>query len=122
MTTQHRDNLRKLADHLDALPADYEHFDMAVYCDNEDDDDLTWPRNVTVEKLHACGTTACALGHGPTIPGCEAMVGETWNGYARRVFGIFEWSDEWDYAFGPMLPNDPKFIASRIRDIIGEPN
>jgi hypothetical protein len=60
-----RENLKKLADYLSALPLDYEHFNMISFMEGV---------HTSVEReyaLHnggvgACGAVACAVGHGPT--------------------------------------------------------
>lgn len=63
---QQRANLDKLATYLENLPEDYEHFEMSDYMDNS---------RISIERLTdyarhnggvaACGTVACAIGHGP---------------------------------------------------------
>ena len=57
-------NCEKLATYLENLPEDYEDFGMLAYIKPHDHDAL---RKYALENggVHACGTAACAIGHGP---------------------------------------------------------
>ncbi len=62
-------NLAKLATHLESLPANYGHFDMSGFLDIGYGSDVTAASYAKTGVLFieegTCGTTACALGHGP---------------------------------------------------------
>lgn len=107
-------NLLLLAERLDRLPKNYEHFDMQVYTSADLD-----PSKVTRKVIHNCGTVACAVGHGPTIRGLEAKSTDLdWEDYCLRVFGIDFHSAAFDFMFGPDwsdLDNTPHGAAKRIR-------
>jgi hypothetical protein len=64
LTVENRANLEKLATYLEGLPADYSHFNMALYlAANSRDAAIEYAlRNGGVPS---CGTVACAVGHGP---------------------------------------------------------
>lgn len=86
-------NLIKLSAYLRGVVED---FDMRYFNQYERD-----------ACKHACGTSACAVGHGPSA-GLKPLLGERWISYSKRVFIEFnddtklaelawEWcfSDEW---------------------------
>ena len=121
-----RANLTTLASQLEALPADYAQFEMACFLDFEDDEKT---RNYLLNNggVSSCGTSACAVGHGPSaglffLPD-EIMVnfGEiqpNWMTYTRRVFGIHRYSDEFSFLFGGAwadYDNTVHGAAARIR-------
>lgn len=76
-------NLRKLADYLMAIPADYQNFSMHAYAEDSEGYDLS-PTEVL---LHDCGTVACALGHAPAA-GIPALPSENWYEYGLRAFEL----------------------------------
>ncbi len=80
-------NLRKLAAYLLTLPADYPDFEMSDFVQEGS------------EFAHlACGTAACAVGHGP-MAGIDIEGPELWGVYSERVF-INDWGCEaWDWCF-----------------------
>lgn len=83
-TPKQRANLAKLAAHLEALPADYAEFDMGSYQKREGFcNDLTLARRL---KAPTCGSSACAIGHGP-FAGIRVYGDYSWPSYAERVFG-----------------------------------
>lgn len=98
-------NLEKLRDHLAALPTDYQHFDMSTFYGHLGDngDFSCQPSDV---KPPACGTVACAVGHGPLI-GIKAKEHEFWEDYNFRAFGLYitcehgvkEEDDRWEWCF-----------------------
>ena len=107
MTEFQRGNLLLLATYLEALPADYDHFDMSEYVANEelDGDDDTQDEYLvalpigTVD-LNVCGTVACAVGHGPNAGVKARQADYDWDIYALRVFGTLRRSVAFRYLFG----------------------
>lgn len=77
LSESHESNLRKLAAYLLALPATYRGFSMSYY-----------------RVKTACGTVACAVGHGPKSLGIEPNLREAsdmadvWHRYAEEMFGV----------------------------------
>lgn len=121
MKKKHRDNLLKLADYLDKLPDDYEHFDMAEYMMTRDEDypDNEWTISINERSKPACGTVACAVGHGPAA-GIRIYGDHDWESYADRVFGDMS-HDDFTYMFGSSwvdTDNTPKGAAARIRTLV----
>ena len=120
-----RENLAKLADFLERLPADYEHFDMRDYVIAPVEPKSTGLRQI----MHGeCGTTACALGHGPAagiIPtGVELKPDGHihWVNYAHR-FVERSHDDDWYELFGSHWAdkpggNTPAAAAARIREYL----
>lgn len=85
-------NLRKLAAYLLTLPADYPDFEM---------DNFAQAQGVfggSVAYVPACGTAACAVGHGPAA-GFKPNGHENWCEYSERVFIRDNDSDAWDWCF-----------------------
>lgn len=86
LTNKHRNRLMKLATYLDTLPKDYKEFDMDSYFANKDDDEKS-----ALEREYAlhnggvskCGTSACAVGHGPSagilVP--DHLIEKGWAGH-----------------------------------------
>lgn len=79
------------------------------------------PSLMTTEVYSSCGTTACAIGHGP-LAGIPVKPNETWAGYETRVFGMtmmgvngrvwrFLFAAEWTQSH---LNNTAKGSAARI--------
>jgi hypothetical protein len=110
---------------------------MGFFFDHKGDDghEHELPAKPTVKDLHACGTTACALGWAMTVPSFRRaglfMVQTAW-GYtvegSEKVFDLHEeedeeyfWRDNWDEVFGEGN-NDktPKAWAKRIRKFLKE--
>lgn len=89
------DNLLLLAERLEKLPANYNHFNMNDYINRNLD-----PGEITKKVLHNCGTVACAVGHAPTIRGLNARKDENWEEYSERIFGFDFYSRKFDFAFG----------------------
>lgn len=120
MEQHHKDNLLKLANHLEALPANYDQFDMEYFM--KDRYAELYP--FSADRLTTdCGTVACAVGHGPAagIP----IEGDTgWDKYAERVFGIGAVRgsyDRWEYLFSGAwagIDNTPKGAAARIKTFL----
>lgn len=134
MDKKNRKNLEKLATYLEGLPKDYEHFDMRVYqkrASAKAETDAGWKpeRELQVHerigrrKLSACGSAACAIGHGPSA-GIRATKSDwSWSAYAERVFGHSECgTSEGVYMFGSSQEGDHRDAAKRIRRVLaGKP-
>jgi hypothetical protein len=124
MKKKHRDNLLKLADYLEALPADCKEFDMRVY-NSVKADTLSGTRSLGPDtRQHGCGTAACALGHGPAA-GIRVYGDGCWGDYCKRVFGIDCDSrrniDKFEYLFAAtwvLFDNTPHGAAARIRTYV----
>lgn len=100
----YRDNLRKLAQYLLALPVTYSDFEMATFfrvmSDDEDADDDAIEAKYALENggVGKCGAVACAVGHGPSagflFNDDEIIIGTKsgkpefvdWLEYTERVF------------------------------------
>lgn len=91
-------NLRKLSAYLRTLPADYPDFEMDKF--TQDGAGSSWHR----AHVPACGTAACAAGHGPAAQ-IAPIDGETWAAYTKRAFiddgSQFDvrWA-AWNWCFG----------------------
>ena len=85
------------------------------------------------KKTHACGTVACALGHGPLnkeLAPTEACFffasydGKTyldWDTYAEKVFGVRYTSPAWQWMFSgrwSASDNTRKGAAARIQHYV----
>ena len=112
-TPKQRANLAKLADYLDALPDDYERFDMDDFHDSASLDEVIAGRPIS------CGSAACAIGHGPAagIRRHSSDMG-CWFDYAIRVFGTDHEGEAGYHMFGTENPDCPKAAASRIREVL----
>lgn len=96
-----------LAIHLETVPKGYRHFNMASFFRRKDDDESN-----TLEAKYAkenggvdhCGTTACAVGHGPSagiyVP--DSMV--VWHDNTYRTNGGY-WSVDWQ-AYSKLFSGD----------------
>lgn len=82
----HIGNLTKLAKGLRSLPKNYNNFDMGSYVDFDGFmDEMTEAEFYETIDWELCGTTACALGHGPQF--VEKLEGdEDWDDYCDRLF------------------------------------
>ncbi len=81
---EHKENLAKLATYLESLPADYRHFDMSWWFHGSSASYASGALSVP-----ECGTSACALGHGPAagIPLRDAIMPNgriSWDRYKRQ--------------------------------------
>ena len=124
LTHFHRENLAKLATFLEALPADYSHFRMAVYANNPRSGEID-VNDISQRDLNECGTSACAVGHGPAAGIPVSPDDRTWHGYEKRVFGVSLDDDYdtpsydlWSRLFGPHHPDNPRAAAARIRNTL----
>lgn len=112
-TPRQRANLARLATYLEALPADYAEFDMGSYQKREGSGSgLPLARRL---KAPTCGSSACAIGHGP-FAGIRVYGDFSWSAYADRVFGT---CDNGSHAgrrmFGLNNKGDHFAAAERIR-------
>lgn len=103
------ENLTKLADYLEKLPPDYKHFAMASYASNGFGNEFEFVGD------YACGTSACAVGHGPAAGIAPAHPDETWSEYCETAFGVEEYGVEWEFMFDTTWEDDPKLAAARLR-------
>jgi hypothetical protein len=118
MKKKHRDNLLKLADYLEKLPDDYEQFHMYSYMAERYRAGWT-TFDLNERSKPACGTVACAVGHGPAA-GIRIYGDWDWESYADRVFGELS-GDDFTYMFGSSwadTDNTPKGAAARIRTFV----
>lgn len=103
-TPEQRENLRLLADRLEARAAEIV-FDMGVFSEGDEGP----------EEVHICGTAGCIVGNAPAL-GFPAMRGEGWVVYSFRLFcpasGHWKWlfSGRWRHA-----DNTLKGAVARIR-------
>lgn len=111
-----RKNLKLLADHLWALPDNYQHFEMMDFLAITVDGRKETLGPDEIETL-SCGAVACALGHAPFVGGIPKPYDcETWISYCARVL-VSPHSYEWDYLFSEewgYIDNTPKGAAQRI--------
>src|SRR6185436_3350004 len=133
ITKQGFKRLHKLFDFMESLPRSANnHFSMRGYIEHasiEHRHELS--NKPTVRDLHACGTTACALGWATTVPALrragltldiDPVYGVDVEG-SYEVFGIdYEPGapiDEWDALFGPENEDKtPKAWAKRVRKLL----
>lgn len=109
-----RANLEKLAAYLEALPADYRHFDMSSYF-------LIEGRGTVYADYYAgrCGTVACAVGHGPAAGIPSLVSDEYWTEYADRVFDLTEEEFTWCFDGAWSIVDDTHHgAAKRIRHLL----
>jgi len=110
-----RANLTMLASYLEQLPEDYQHFGMNNYFKGADG----FHKPVFSAPLAgACGTVACAAGHGPAagilIPGVV-----WWSDYVALAFDLRV--PEWHWCFAGdwvRVDNTPHGAAKRIRYLL----
>jgi len=126
-----RVNLATLASELEALPADYAQFEMDSFIDGD-----TYRNSEAIKQylltnggVASCGTSACAVGHGPSAGlffkadeigidlGDDELLPD-WSKYVRRVFGVAAFSDDFNFMFGGNwhdYDNTVHGAAARIR-------
>ena len=112
--TTHRDNLFTLAHGLQRhVPPPT--FNMKAFMSDNNGDlniDLA-----TLEIYHECGTSACAVGHGPLFGIPVSSDDNNWFGYCFRVFGVEDPSSAWRWLFHASwgaTDNTPTGAAARI--------
>jgi hypothetical protein len=125
VTDEQKANLKTLADFLDThVPPPS--FDMEGFLSmKEYNYELSsFAHLATPEVYAACGTVACAVGHGP-LAGIKPLENETWKSYAARVFGadldnrptfpLFQWLFGMGWSD---TDNTPEGAVARIRDFL----
>ena len=120
MNEQQRENLRILSDYLIKLDNEPDlspvEFGMGSFFLDPD----TAERGVKVARRprHGCGTSACAVGHGP-FAGVEIPDGVlSWDTYTYECFGVSMGGLEWEFLFSPCwvsVDNTPRGAGMRIR-------
>jgi hypothetical protein len=119
LTPKARDNLCKLASHLQSLPPDYSHFDMS-----------TWFHGLRESKYKQgesqvwdCGTSACLAGHGPAA-GIKFEGVNDWNLYAYQILDSSPWDaikkmeKVYNFLFMSHFDSDHYDAAARIRAVL----
>jgi len=68
LKNKQRERLTRLAIYLDTLPADYKEFEMATFLEQKDDMEGKHLHRYARKNggVGVCGTSACAVGHGPS--------------------------------------------------------
>ena len=134
MTPEQKANLATLATYLEAHVPPPE-FGMSGFLDvpydvQPDDDEFEYDEYVpnNLEIYHTCGTSACAVGHGPlAMPDSLTEKGETWNEYSRRMFGcgLYTAFNKFNWMFGyewAQIDDTPTGAAARIRYFLDKPS
>ena len=112
MNKQQRSNLAKTAIYLIEKAKD-EHFDMRQYLKTENDSRIEYPAEVCT-NYNECGTTCCFAGHGPIALRSKMVIGEKWNEYNKRVFGLDQAEETlWTFLFDSDWVSSRKQAASR---------
>lgn len=118
MTNRRR--LKLLANYLLNLPKNYKHFDMSRYF-YAPDNYLFQPINAKYELIRkdiSCETSACALGHAPSISDTFSPINnEDWEEYCSRIFSIRPHNTLWSWLFNAdwdNFDNTPTGAALRI--------
>lgn len=136
LTPRRRENLLKLANYLEKLPRNYQHFEMADFIDRNGEYDLDeriaeYARhNGGVDK---CGTVACAVGHGPAAgilfpPRAERFWERGRPNWVRYTLEFFLGGDttstpEFNWMFGgdwTKVDNHHYGAAARIRYVLAD--
>ena len=111
-----KENLLKLANYLEQLPEDYDHFDMYSFASD----------GITPQKIHTeinqCGTVACAVGHAPIALNLSEkdIKDMDWRDIADYYL-IDRREDEWDWCFSQewqSIDNTAKGAAKRIKTLL----
>jgi len=104
-------NIKILRDYLDGLPADYSDFDMSLYASDYDKASNATPKT-------GCGTSACALGHGPSS-GIKKLSKEGWRNYRTRAF-FYDAGELALFAFSCMWNNSIPEAVARLDLILSQ--
>lgn len=126
--------LYKLCDFMASLPKSAnKHFHMRDFFEHKGaDHQHSLPNEPTKQDLHACGTTACALGWAVTVPafrraGLYVSANESFIHEGKwysvegscEAFGLPEGDHEWDKLFGSENKDKtPKAWAKRVRKLL----
>ena len=132
LTPYHISNLETLSAFLKSEEIPPPRFDIGSYASFIDlleekeikrDSSFGWTQYFfehQAEVYNHCGTTACAVGHGP-LAGIPMLKGEEWGEYELRVFGVgqYKHQEAWGFMFSSFwdrdkLNNTAKGTAARI--------
>jgi len=118
-------NMKRFLTYLEALPENYEHFDMYQYCNKHDDphDLLAYRGSEPLE----CGHVLCLAGHMAMCSDLPApMEMEAWSRYSCRVMGLLKIdSGVWTFLFDSAwktFDNSLSGAIGRLKAVIAEPN
>ena len=113
-----KENLLKLANYLEQLPEDYDHFDMGRFA----------PEDITPERIHTeinqCGAVACSVGHAPiALKLSEKDIKDMNWLYISTNYLICKRTnkDEWAWCFSTewySIDNTAKGAAKRIKTLL----
>ena len=95
---------------------DTSHFDMSWYCTLHNVRQQDGIPNGIRKHYAACGSSCCALGHGPVF-GVKIPQGTLdWESYSRTTMDLtYEKSESrWFFAFSSEHPSDPVAAAHRL--------
>ena len=119
LSAWHINNLLKLAQYLITLPENYGHFSMGEFFSRGGGALMLFNATIMGYDLPAmtteCGTTACAIGHGPAA-GIAPGERESWGRYTSRNFTGYN-NDIFDQLFASRwasADNTPEGAALRI--------
>lgn len=127
LTAAQRKRLDKLATYLEGLPEDYAHFEMQDFLGIDDNSPIALEYAKRNGGVPACGTVACAAGHGPAagilVPLRFRRGGRVnWSEYSELFVGeADEYRGHWDWCFGGMwsrVDNHHWGAAARIRFLL----
>lgn len=138
LTPAEVENLIILRDYIDALPEEYERFNMSSFA--QDGRGTLNPEEVQEEI--PCGASCCAIGHAPIaglkiIAEVDAEMIDDWDKYGARIFPSLyhkessyyfargphsgdeaDENDTWEFLFGADWSNDPKQFVERVNMVI----
>jgi hypothetical protein len=117
LTPARRARLEKLATYLEGLPKGYRHFGMGNFLDDPKSNEALIEYALKNGGVQHCGTSACAVGHGPAagifMPKALAKrFGETWrrgpiwNEYTALFIGPVKEDSVGGDAFGWLFGGD----------------
>lgn len=133
-----RKRLEKLATYLESLPEDYQHFGMETYLDAFDGDGSKAEAEYARRNggVPSCGTSACAVGHGPAagIYMPPRMISPSryrtdsfiinWDDYSLLFTGEERTNtDRWEWLFGGAWDDHDGHhwgAAARIRYVLAD--
>jgi len=111
-------NLILLANYLEALPSNWQHFTMSEFMVVESNDVEPYDAKDTV----SCGTSACAIGHAVFVEGLPKPKGDVdWVTYGKQLFDIHCSHPAWSWCFSSSwacVDDTPKGAAARIKHLI----
>lgn len=119
-STFNKENLLKLADYLDSLPADYTHFHMGTYLKMDGWEPELGEIDTDIIPYEACGTVACAIGHGPAAGFPILDKHEDWDAYCLEHFGLDANEAQgcpWDWCFSSFWKSYDNTHTGAVRRI-----